>query len=94
MNNDDLVPVVMEKKVVEKYKICDMSMVDYIPCLDNVEEIVKFNVSLRGEKYERHCPQQGKGLNCIVPRPNGYKRPILWPKSRDEVLLLFGFLNL
>nr|XP_027189237.1 probable methyltransferase PMT10 isoform X2 [Cicer arietinum] len=85
MNNDDLVPVVMEKKVVEKYKICDMSMVDYIPCLDNVEEIVKFNVSLRGEKYERHCPQQGKGLNCIVPRPNGYKRPILWPKSRDEI---------
>jgi hypothetical protein len=64
-----------------------------------VEEILKFSGSERGEKYERHCPQQGKGLNCIVPRPKGYKKHILWPQSRDEVLLLlllllFRFLTL
>ncbi|XP_058724532.1 probable methyltransferase PMT10 [Vicia villosa] len=72
--------------VVKKYKICDdVKMVDYIPCLDNLAEIAKLNVSERGEKYERHCPQQGKGLNCIVPRPKGYRKHILWPQSRDQI---------
>jgi hypothetical protein len=87
-NNNEtiLVGKDVEKVVVKKYKICgDLKMVDYIPCLDNGEEILKFSGSERGEKYERHCPQQGKGLNCIVPRPKGYKKPILWPQSRDEV---------
>ncbi|XP_061372182.1 probable methyltransferase PMT10 isoform X2 [Gastrolobium bilobum] len=70
---------------VERYKMCDVKMVDYIPCLDNAEAIEKLNSSLRGEKYERHCPEEGKGLNCLVAAPKGYKRPILWPKSRDEV---------
>ncbi|KAF1889438.1 hypothetical protein Lal_00024763 [Lupinus albus] len=73
------------REKVEKYKICDMKMVDYIPCLDNVEAIARLNRSVRGEKYERHCPEQWKGLNCLVPRPKGYRAPILWPKSRDEV---------
>lgn len=85
-NNSDSDFVVEEVKKVKKYKICkDVKMVDYIPCLDNFEEIVKFNGSERGEKYERHCPKQDKGLNCVVPRPKGYRKPILWPKSRDEI---------
>ncbi|KAK2453356.1 putative methyltransferase PMT11 [Trifolium repens] len=87
-NNNEtiLVEKDAEKFAVNKYKICgDSKMVDYIPCLDNAEEILKFSGSERGEKYERHCPQQGKGLNCIVPRPKGYKKPILWPQSRDEI---------
>lgn len=85
-NNSDPDFVVEEVKKVKKYKICkDVRMVDYIPCLDNFEEIVKFNGSERGEKYERHCPEQDKGLNCVVPRPKGYRKPILWPKSRDEI---------
>ncbi|OIW02457.1 hypothetical protein TanjilG_05050 [Lupinus angustifolius] len=70
---------------VEKYKKCDMKMVNYIPCLDNVEAVAQLNQSVRGEKYERHCPEQGKGLNCLVPRPKGYRAPIHWPQSRDEV---------
>lgn len=71
---------------VDKFKVCDESMTDYIPCLDNVEEIDKLNSSERGEKYERHCPGQGKGLNCVVPRPKGYQIRIHWPQSRDEVI--------
>ncbi|CAL0317947.1 unnamed protein product [Lupinus luteus] len=70
---------------VEKYKTCDKKMVHYIPCMDNVEAIARLNQSMKGEKYERHCPKQGKGLNCLVPRPKGYRAPIHWPKSRDEV---------
>ncbi|KAJ7959185.1 S-adenosyl-L-methionine-dependent methyltransferases superfamily protein [Quillaja saponaria] len=70
---------------VEKYKVCEQSMSEYIPCLDNVEEIKKLNSTERGEKYERHCPEEGKWLNCLLPRPKAYRSPIPWPKSRDEM---------
>ncbi|KAK7377401.1 hypothetical protein VNO80_02825 [Phaseolus coccineus] len=73
------------REKVEKYKVCDVKMVDYVPCLDNEKAMKKLEGSVRGEKYERHCPQEGMGLNCIVPPPKGYRRPVLWPKSRDEV---------
>ncbi|PON91576.1 putative methyltransferase PMT [Trema orientale] len=76
---------VKEKVRVEKFKVCDQSMIDYIPCLDNVEEIKKLNSTLRGEKFERHCPGQAKALNCVLPVPKGYQIRIPWPKSRDEV---------
>lgn len=71
---------------VEKYKVCEQSMTDYIPCLDNMEGIKRLNSTERGEKYERHCPGQDKTLNCVVPRPKGYKIRIPWPQSRDEVI--------
>ncbi|KAM0968968.1 hypothetical protein ACFX13_017542 [Malus domestica] len=70
---------------VGKYKVCNERMTDYIPCLDNVKEIKRWNSSERGEKYERHCPGQGKELNCVVPRPKGYQTRIPWPQSRDKV---------
>ncbi|XP_050125432.1 probable methyltransferase PMT10 isoform X1 [Malus sylvestris] len=70
---------------VGKYKACNERMTDYIPCLDNVKEIKRWNSSERGEKYERHCPGQGKELNCVVPRPKGYQTRIPWPQSRDKV---------
>ncbi|KAE8731810.1 putative methyltransferase PMT10 [Hibiscus syriacus] len=38
-----------------------------------------------GEKYERHCPGKGRMLDCVVPRPEGYRRSIPLPQSRDEV---------
>ncbi|KAL5071111.1 hypothetical protein RYX36_021998 [Vicia faba] len=86
-NNNESVLVGKEVDVVvNKYKICDdVKMVDYIPCLDNAQDIAKLNASEKGEKYERHCPQQEKALNCIVPRPKGYKKHILWPQSRDQI---------
>lgn len=77
---------VKETKVrVEKFKVCVQSMTDYIPCLDNVEEINRLKSTEKGEKFERHCPGEGKALNCVVPRPKGYQIRIPWPQSRDEV---------
>ena len=57
---------------VDKYKVCEQSTSNSVPCLDNADE-----------KYERHCP---KALDCVVPRPEGYRVRIPWPQSRDQVL--------
>ncbi|OAY46136.1 probable methyltransferase PMT11 [Manihot esculenta] len=70
---------------VKRFELCPESMREYIPCLDNVDAIKRLNSTERGEKYERHCPGEGKGLNCLVPPPKGYRQPIPWPRSRDEV---------
>ncbi|KAJ8765935.1 hypothetical protein K2173_020451 [Erythroxylum novogranatense] len=70
---------------VKRFELCEDSRRDYIPCLDNVEAIKRLNSTERGEKYERHCPEKDKGLYCLVPPPKGYRQPIPWPKSRDEV---------
>ncbi|KAF2291317.1 hypothetical protein GH714_022823 [Hevea brasiliensis] len=69
----------------EKYKVCEETKSEYIPCLDNVEEITRLNLSGSVERFQRHCPEVGKWLDCLVPMPKGYKRSISWPKSRDEV---------
>ncbi|KAL0414299.1 UNVERIFIED_CONTAM: putative methyltransferase PMT3 [Sesamum radiatum] len=45
---------------------------------------LKLDLSLM-EHYERHCPLPEKRFNCLIPPPPGYKVPIKWPKSRDEV---------
>jgi hypothetical protein len=71
---------------VRKYELCPGSMREYIPCLDNVEAIKRLKLTEKGERFERHCPEKGKGLNCLVPPPKGYRQPIPWPRSRDEVL--------
>ncbi|KDP32872.1 hypothetical protein JCGZ_12164 [Jatropha curcas] len=68
-----------------KYKVCEDTMIDYIPCLENVDELRRLNLSNSVEKFERHCPEEGKGLDCLVPMPKEYQKRIPWPKSRDEV---------
>ncbi|KAL2558051.1 putative methyltransferase PMT11 [Forsythia ovata] len=70
---------------VKKFPMCPESMREHIPCLDNEEDIKKLISTEKGEKFERHCPEKGKELNCLVPAPKGYRTPIPWPKSRDEV---------
>ncbi|KAL2539917.1 putative methyltransferase PMT11 [Abeliophyllum distichum] len=70
---------------VNKFPLCPESMREYIPCLDNEEAIKNLKSTEKGEKFERHCPEKGKELNCLVPSPKGYKTPIPWPQSRDEV---------
>lgn len=74
------------KFAIKKFGFCPRGMSEYIPCLDNAEAIRNLESTERGERFERHCPPQGKGLNCLVPPPKGYRSPIPWPKSRDEVL--------
>lgn len=70
---------------VQKYELCDEKMREYIPCLDNVDAISRLNSTEKGEKFERHCPEREKVLNCLIPAPIGYRSPIPWPQSRDEV---------
>ncbi|MQM05141.1 hypothetical protein Taro_037949 [Colocasia esculenta] len=70
---------------LQSFPLCSESMREYIPCLDNEEEINNLKSWERGEKYERHCPGKDKAFNCLVPAPKDYRTPIPWPKSRDEV---------
>lgn len=70
---------------IKKFPMCPITMKDYIPCLDNAEEIKKLKSTDKGQNFERHCPDQAHSLNCLVPPPKGYKSPIPWPKSRAEV---------
>lgn len=79
---------VVPKFAIKKFGLCPRSMSEYIPCLDNVDAIRRLPSTEKGERFERHCPEQGRGLNCLVPAPKGYRTPIPWPKSRDEVKTL------
>lgn len=73
---------------VKRFELCPNGMSEYIPCLDNVEAIKRLKSTSKGQRFERHCPEPGRGLNCLVPAPKNYKSPIPWPKSRDEVFVL------
>ncbi|KAA8538355.1 hypothetical protein F0562_027822 [Nyssa sinensis] len=67
-----------------KWKLCNVTAgPDYIPCLDNVQAIRKLSSTKHYEHRERHCP--GEAPTCLVPLPEGYKRPIKWPKSREQI---------
>uniref|UniRef100_A0A0A9HK57 Methyltransferase n=1 Tax=Arundo donax TaxID=35708 RepID=A0A0A9HK57_ARUDO len=62
---------------------------ELVPCLDRglhyqLQLRLWLNLSLM-EHYERHCPPAPRRLNCRIPPPNGYRVPIRWPRSRDEV---------
>lgn len=66
------------------WKLCDVEAgADYIPCLDNVEAIKKLRSNKHYEHRERHCPEEPP--ICLVPLPPGYRSPIRWPKSRDQI---------
>ncbi|KAK7305784.1 hypothetical protein VNO77_43696 [Canavalia gladiata] len=73
------------KFAIKRFGLCPRNMSEYIPCLDNEDAIRKLRSTEKGERFERHCPEQGRGLKCLVPSPNGYRTPIPWPRSRDEV---------
>ncbi|KAK9704818.1 hypothetical protein RND81_07G013200 [Saponaria officinalis] len=73
--------------VLKSIPICDDRHSELIPCLDRhfiYQTRLKLDLALM-EHYERHCPPPEKRFNCLVPPPPGYKIPIKWPKSRDEV---------
>lgn len=59
---------------------------DYIPCLDNEKVIANIHSRSHHEHRERHCPEDPP--TCLVPLPQGYKRRIEWPQSRDKVWIM------
>ncbi|OMO60695.1 putative S-adenosyl-L-methionine-dependent methyltransferase protein [Corchorus olitorius] len=66
------------------WKLCKTTAgPDYIPCLDNWQVIKKLPSTKHYEHRERHCPEEPP--TCLVPLPDGYKRSIKWPKSRDKI---------
>ncbi|XP_072969689.1 probable methyltransferase PMT24 [Typha angustifolia] len=65
------------------WKLCNATTgPDYIPCLDNLKAIEKLHKK-HHEHRERHCPDES--VTCLVPLPEGYRRSIEWPKSRDRI---------
>ncbi|KAL4581568.1 hypothetical protein LXL04_006091 [Taraxacum kok-saghyz] len=74
-------------EVPKSLPICDTRYSELIPCLDRhliYQLKLKLNLTLM-EHYERHCPPPERRYNCLIPPPSGYKIPIRWPESRDEV---------
>lgn len=66
------------------WKLCNVSSgPDYIPCLDNEMAIRQLHSTAHYEHRERHCPEDPP--TCLVPIPEGYKKPITWPTSRDKI---------
>ncbi|GAV60582.1 Methyltransf_29 domain-containing protein [Cephalotus follicularis] len=66
------------------WKLCNATAgTDFIPCLDNWQVIRRLTTTKHYEHRERHCPEEAP--TCLVPVPNGYRRPIKWPKSRDKI---------
>ncbi|CAN1175995.1 Probable methyltransferase PMT24 [Linum perenne] len=66
------------------WKVCNTTAgPDYIPCLDNLQAIKKLRSTKHYEHRERHCPDEAP--TCVVPIPEGYKRSIKWPNSRDKI---------
>ncbi|KDP39437.1 hypothetical protein JCGZ_03719 [Jatropha curcas] len=66
------------------WKVCNVTAgPDYIPCLDNLQAIRSLRSTKHYEHRERHCPEEPP--TCLVPLPEGYKRPIEWPKSREKI---------
>ncbi|KAL0700176.1 hypothetical protein Bca4012_056298 [Brassica carinata] len=67
-----------------KWKVCNVTAgPDYIPCLDNWQAIRKLHSTKHYEHRERHCPEDSP--TCLVSLPEGYKRSIIWPKSREKI---------
>ncbi|KAI4369275.1 hypothetical protein MLD38_017735 [Melastoma candidum] len=72
------------QQVSYTWKVCNVTAgPDYIPCLDNVKAVRTLSSTKHYEHRERHCPQDPP--TCLVKLPEGYKKPIAWPKSRDKI---------
>ncbi|CAO2818763.1 unnamed protein product [Amaranthus hypochondriacus] len=73
--------------MLKSIPVCDDRHSELIPCLDRhfiYQTRLKLDLILM-EHYERHCPPPEKRFNCLIPPPQGYKIPVKWPRSRDEV---------
>lgn len=75
-----------------KWKLCNVTAgPDFIPCLDNWKAVRSLRSTKHYEHRERHCPEEPP--TCLVSLPEGYKRPVEWPKSRDKVEINSNLMN-
>ncbi|XP_030524024.2 probable methyltransferase PMT27 [Rhodamnia argentea] len=66
------------------WQLCNVTAgPDYIPCLDNEKALRQLHSTKHFEHRERHCPEDAP--TCLVPVPEGYKKSIEWPKSREKI---------
>ncbi|KAF9687144.1 hypothetical protein SADUNF_Sadunf02G0063200 [Salix dunnii] len=66
------------------WKLCNVTAGPaYVPCLDNWYVIRRLPSTKHYEHCERHCPQEAP--TCLVPIPEGYRRSVKWPKSREKI---------
>ncbi|XP_061346835.1 probable methyltransferase PMT26 [Gastrolobium bilobum] len=73
-----------KQSTVYNWKLCNVTAgPDYIPCLDNLKAIRNLPTTKHYEHRERQCPEQPP--TCLVSLPEGYRRPIEWPKSREKI---------
>ncbi|KAI0520521.1 hypothetical protein KFK09_007997 [Dendrobium nobile] len=63
------------------YPPCSADLSEYTPCED-VRRSLKFQRD-RLIYRERHCPEKGEILKCLIPAPKGYRTPFPWPASRE-----------
>ncbi|KAK3008660.1 hypothetical protein RJ639_015009 [Escallonia herrerae] len=71
-------------QIAYSWKLCNVTAgSDYIPCLDNWQAIKSLRTTKHYEHRERHCPEEPP--TCLVALPEGYRRSIEWPTSRDKI---------
>ncbi|OIW00478.1 hypothetical protein TanjilG_05828 [Lupinus angustifolius] len=73
-----------QQTATHNWKVCNVTAgSDYIPCLDNMKAIKQLKTTKHYEHRERHCPEEPP--TCLVSLPEGYRRSIEWPKSREKI---------
>ncbi|XP_062007339.1 probable methyltransferase PMT26 [Rosa rugosa] len=73
-----------DQQIDYNWKLCNSTAgPDFIPCLDNLQAIRSLHSTKHYEHRERHCPEEPP--TCLLPLPEGYKRPIEWPMSREKI---------
>lgn len=63
-----------------EFPACDARYSEYTPCEDR-DRSLRFGRD-RLIYRERHCPENGELLKCLVPAPPRYRSPLPWPESR------------
>ncbi|XP_068315152.1 probable methyltransferase PMT26 [Pyrus communis] len=72
------------QKTSYNWKVCNSTAgPDFIPCLDNLQAIKSLRSTKHYEHRERHCPEEAP--TCLLPLPEGYRRSIEWPTSREKI---------
>ncbi|XP_072989202.1 probable methyltransferase PMT15 [Typha latifolia] len=63
-----------------RFPSCNAKYSEYTPCEDR-DRSLRFDRD-RLIYRERHCPEKGELLKCLIPAPGGYRNPFPWPASR------------